>query len=61
MRARGLEITRGALDRGLDLGGGLSAAARFEQQADAKFGDQNFKTSIALIELYRASAFDAAT
>ena len=33
MRARDLEISRGALNRGLDLGRGRGAAARFKQQA----------------------------
>jgi hypothetical protein len=30
----------------------LSACGQFVGQADAQFGDQHFKTSIALIELY---------
>jgi hypothetical protein len=30
----------------------VAGCGEFKQQADAKFGDQNFKTSIALIELY---------
>jgi hypothetical protein len=29
------------------------AACNFKQQADAKFGDQHFKTVIALVELYK--------
>lgn len=29
-----------------------SSCGKLTQQADATFGDQNFKTSIALIELY---------
>ena len=33
---------------------GLSASCgKFQQQADAQFGDQHFKTAIALIELYK--------
>jgi len=31
----------------------LGAGCSMKQQADAKFGDQNFKTAIALIELYK--------
>lgn len=30
----------------------LLGGCEMKQQADAKFGDQNFKTAIALIELY---------
>jgi hypothetical protein len=30
----------------------LLSCGRFASQADAKFGDQHFKTAIALIELY---------
>ena len=30
----------------------LAACGPFKAQADAQFGDQNFKTAIALIELY---------
>lgn len=30
----------------------LLCGCTFQQQADQKFGDQNFKTAIALIELY---------
>ncbi|PYP18595.1 MAG: hypothetical protein DMD54_04840 [Gemmatimonadetes bacterium] len=30
-----------------------SACGRFQKQADAKFGDQNFKSAIALIELHK--------
>ena len=28
-------------------------ACKFKQEADAKFGDQHFKTAIALVELYK--------
>lgn len=31
----------------------LLSSCNFQAQADAKFGDQHFKTAIALIELYR--------
>lgn len=31
----------------------LTGCAKFSREADAKFGDQNFKTAISLIELYR--------
>ncbi|WP_233523325.1 hypothetical protein [Dyella solisilvae] len=31
----------------------FSSACAFQEQADAKFGDQHFKTAIALIELYK--------
>ena len=30
-----------------------SGCGKFRQQADAKFGDQNFKSAIALIELHK--------
>jgi hypothetical protein len=32
----------------------LSSCGRFASRADAQFGDQHFKTAIALIELYHA-------
>ena len=31
----------------------LATACSFKQEADAKFGDQHFKTTIALVELYK--------
>ena len=31
----------------------LPSCGQFQKQADAKFGDQNFKTAIALIELHK--------
>ena len=31
----------------------LAACGQFQKQADAKFGDQNFKTAISLIELHK--------
>jgi hypothetical protein len=31
----------------------LVAGCQFQKEADAKFGDQNFKTAIALIELHK--------
>ena|SRR5512138_1823368 len=31
----------------------LLGCGQFQKQADAKFGDQNFKSAIALIELHR--------
>lgn len=31
----------------------LGACGEFANQADTKFGDQHFKTTIALVELYR--------
>ena len=31
----------------------LAGCGQFAKQADAQFGDQHFKTAIALIELYR--------
>lgn len=31
----------------------LLSGCQFQRQADAKFGDQHFKTAVALIELYR--------
>jgi hypothetical protein len=30
-----------------------AGACNFKRQADAKFGDQHFKTAIALVELYK--------
>jgi hypothetical protein len=30
-----------------------ASGCQFQHRADAKFGDQNFKTAVALIELYR--------
>ena len=36
----------------LCVAGLLLAACDFQKQADAKFGDQQFKTAIALIELH---------
>ena len=32
----------------------MTLVCDFQQQADAKFGDQHFKTAIALIELHKA-------
>jgi hypothetical protein len=32
---------------------GAATTCNFQKEADAKFGDQNFKSSIALIELHR--------
>ena len=29
------------------------SACNLKQQADAKFGDQHFKTTVALVELYK--------
>ena len=29
------------------------ASCNFKRQTDAKFGDQNFKTAVALVELYK--------
>jgi hypothetical protein len=31
----------------------LTSCGKFREEADAKFGDQHFKTAISLIELYR--------
>ena len=38
---------------GVTLGLAVGACGKFASEADAKFGDQNFKTAISLIELYR--------
>ena len=32
---------------------GAGGACKFKQRADAAFGDQHFKTAIALVELYK--------
>ena len=37
---------------GVVLGLALGACSKFRGEADAKFGDQSFKTAISLIELY---------
>ena len=42
-----------ALAVGAALALALGACGKFASQADAKFGDQHFKTAISLVELYR--------
>ena len=48
-----IPMRRSALVLILSVVVGIGGCGQFRKQADAKFGDQNFKSAIALIELYK--------